>query len=204
MAEQDLAEPGWTGPSATMHRLTRRRHRKPIWGRLLTFLIAGVVVAAVAHEFQARIYERRLNEAIQDVSWRSELTVNCRRVWTEATDFHGKPGFVYWGSTVAEVQIDVCHNAWRWPSDPTNESYREGLLIVAHELAHLVGHKDEAETECVAMWVAPELAVALGGTYEDGQAAAAWHQENLNPQLPFEYQAPDCLSDRRPSSPILR
>jgi len=201
---EEEAVPEWEGPSRAMQRLARKRHRGSPWNTALKFIIGAVVVAAVAHEFQARVYERRLNEAIQEVSWRSELTVNCRRVWTEALDFRGKPGFVYWGATEAQVQIDVCHNAWRWQSDPTNANHQEGLLIVAHELAHLVGHFDESETECVAMWVAPDLAVALGGTREDGLAAAAWHQEHVNPKLPFEYQAPGCLAGSEPRSALLR
>jgi hypothetical protein len=167
-------------------------------------MFAALAVAAVLHILQASFYENRLNDAVRDVSGRPELSMNCRLVWEEAGDVNHKPGLVYWGDTEAQIRIDVCHNAAFWSDNPTSDRHRTGLMIVAHELAHLVGHRDESETECVAMWMVPDLAVALGGTHEEGVATARWHQAEINPRLPGEYRAADCLRGDRPDSPLLR
>ncbi len=190
-------------PTTTGGKVRQRRHRAP-WDRALRIAAALLVVAAVAHVFQASWYERRLNAAVQEVSLRDDLTMNCRMVWEEALDFNGKPGHVRWGSTEAQLRIDVCHNAAMWAGNPTSSRHRQALLVVTHELAHLVGHHNEAETDCVAMWAAPDLAVALGGTREEGEAAARWYASEINPRLPGEYRSPGCLAGDRPESPLLR
>ena len=165
--------------------------------------MGAATVAALLHIFQASYYERTLNEAVQQVAGRPDVEMNCRMIWEEATDVRHPPGYVTWGETTAEIRIDVCHNATFWSRNPTSDRHRTGLMVVAHELGHLAGHHDESETECVAMWLAPRLAVALGGSVEDGRAAARWHQREMNPRLPSEYRAPGCLAGASPTSPLL-
>ncbi|MEM9465734.1 MAG: hypothetical protein AAGA90_10195 [Actinomycetota bacterium] len=189
-------------PAPTANELRGRPARSP-WRRTLRWLVGVVAVAAVFHVFQASWYERKLNAAVQEVAGRSDVTMNCRMLWEEASDVNHKPGYVVWGDPEAEIRIDICHNAALWSRSPTSDRHRTGLMVVAHELAHLVGHVDESETECVAMWIAPELAVALGGTHEDGVATARWHQSEMNPRLPGEYRAPGCLDGDPPMSPLL-
>lgn len=172
-------------------------------GQILRWLLGAVLVAAVLHAMQTSYYEGKLNAAVQQVSGRPELTMDCRSLWEEALSTRHGPGWVDWGATAAQLRIDVCHNAVRFSSDPTSERHRTGLMVVIHELAHLVGHRSESETECVAMWAAPRLAVALGATYEDGVAAAQWHQNEVNPRLLPEYRATGCLAGDPPNSPLL-
>ena len=172
-------------------------------GRLLAWLLGSVFVLAVLHAIQTSYYEGRLNTAVREVSGQPQLSMDCRSLWEEAMSTRHGPGWVTWGSTAAQLRIDVCHNAVRFSSDPTSERHRTGLMVVIHELAHLVGHRSEAETECVAMWAAPRLAVALGATHEEGVAAAQWHQDEVNPRLLPEYRATGCLAGDPPDSPLL-
>ncbi len=91
----------------------------------------------------------------------------------------------------------------RWPDDRADPDTRVGIMILTHELAHLVGHRNEAETECVAMWAVGCAAVAFGGSTADGVATANWYAANHNPLLRPDYHAPGCLTGGRLSSPIV-
>ena len=67
----------------------------------------------------------------------------------------------------------------------------------------LYGHRDEAETECVAMWAVGRTTVALGGSRAEGVDAANWYATNYNPLLRPDYHAPNCLQRTPPVSPIV-
>ncbi len=173
------------------------------WARMLKGFIVVLVVAGIAHELFAGYYDRKMTAAIREVSGQTEIEVHCRRVWDEVLDFRVKPGFVWFGSGVANLQLNVCRDAAAWSGDPENEDKRIAIQVLTHELAHLAGHYDESQTECVAMWTLPKTADALGGTREDGLAVASWYAANYNPLLPPEYNAPGCLDGSPPSSPLL-
>ena len=175
-----------------------------MWGRVLRALIAVVVALAVGLELTAAYYDHRLSEVAREVTGDQDLGVRCRRVWDNLRDFRANEGFVYWGSDTAQLQLGVCIDAVGFGADPTDDSNRVAMLILTHELAHLVGHYDESETECVAMWAAPHTAVSLGRTANEGEAAARWYAVNLNARLRADYRAPGCLSGGRPASPLLR
>ena len=171
---------------------------------MLRWIAVVLIVAAVGQEVAGRYYDAKLSAAVQEATGRPELTVKCRRVWDELTDIKANPGFVYWGSDEALLSFPICMDASRWADNPTDTDARIGLMILTHETAHLVGHINESETECVAMWAAPNLATALGGTVDDAEATARWYAAEYNPMLRADYRAPGCLSQGRPASPLLR
>lgn len=177
------------------------RNVAEIW---LKRLIVFLVVAGIAHELFASYYDRKMTNAIREVSGQQEIEVHCRRVWDEVLDFRVKPGFVWFGSGVANLQLNVCRDAAGWSSDQEDEDKRVAVMVLTHELAHLAGHHNESLTECVAMWTVPKTAAALGARPEDGASLAVWYAANYNPRLPAAYYAPGCLDRSPPDSPLLR
>lgn len=173
------------------------------WGRILRRLLALLAVLMLFQEGAAMYLDHQLTGAARTVTGRSDVDVNCRRLWEEIVHFKPNPGFVMWGSSTANLQLPVCYGAWRWAGAPNDEDNRLGLMILTHELAHLAGHFDESQTECVAMWAAPRTAVALGGTAEEGRRTASWYATAYNPRLRADYRAPGCLSGPKPTSPLV-
>ena len=208
--DPDALQPGvaWGGNEhRAKSRVYRRhiRHRSPMqrtirWG--LVILLLGVIT----QEATSRYYEAKMTAAAQSMSGRSDIDVRCGRIWDLVTDFRGSvnPGFVYWDSSTANLQLPQCMNAAAWADDPLDEDNRIGIMVLTHEVAHLMGHRNEATTECVSMWAVPQTAVALGRSIADGEAVARWYQSSYNPRLPAEYRAPGCLSGPRPASSMLR
>lgn len=184
--------------------ITRHLERRSPWPRIMRWAAGILIVLVVVQEVAAERYDRQLSAAIQEVSGNPTLEVHCRRIWDEVFDFRAKPGFVEWGSTTAELQFTVCRDAAAFADRPLDEDTRLGMMILTHELAHLVGHRSESQTECVAMWAAPQTAVALGAEVREGEEAAGWYQLNYNPLLNGEYRAPGCLTRGAPDSPLLR
>ncbi len=125
-------------------------------------------------------------------------------MWDELTFLKANPGFVMWGSKTANLSFGICMDALSWASDPDDEHARVAIMILTHELGHLAGHFDEAETECVAMWAVPRTAMALGGSEVEGRRTAQWYAASYNPLLRGDYVAPGCLANRPPVSPMLR
>lgn len=186
-------------------RVLRRRFRpeKSMLARVSPWLLGAFVAANLGVEFQSHRWESELSDAVQVASGRPDLEVHCRRWWDYLGDLRGNDGFVYWGSTTANLSWRVCNGATGWADDPFDDGNRFGLMLLAHELGHLVGHRDESETECVAMWAAPTVAEALGGTASDGRTTAQWYARTINATTRADYRAPGCLTGSRPSSPLL-
>ena len=178
--------------------------RRSPWGRVLRWMFGLLAVAAVGHELYAGHHDRKMSKAIQTVAAQPDLEVRCRRYWDELFGFRPNPGYVEWGSNTANLQLNVCSDAAAFAEDPGDDDHRVGIMVLSHELAHLVGHYDESTTECVAMWILPRTAVALGATSAEGSTAASWYARNYNPLLRADYNAPGCLSGSPPSSPLLR
>lgn len=181
------------------------KQRSPLQ-RTIRWGIGLLLVAALAQESVSVYYERKMTVAAQAITGRSDIDVRCGRVWDLVTDFRGSvnPGFVYWDSTTANLQLPQCINAAAWANDPLDESHRIGLMVLTHEIAHLSGHFDESETECVSMWAAPQAAIAFGRPEADGRATASWYASSYNPRMPADYRAPNCLSGPKPVSRMLR
>lgn len=191
--------------SAAADRMALRRfHRPSPWTVLLQVIAAALALFAIGNEVYAAHLDRQLTDAVQQISGRNDLEVHCRRVWDEAANPRAVHGYAMIGGTTAHVGLPICRQALRWVEDPDDPEARFGVHVIVHELAHLVGHRDEAETECVAMWALPELAIALGGSRADGLDAAQWYQATQTTHVPPEYWATDCLAGGRPSSPLLR
>lgn len=172
--------------------------------RWLKRVFVCLFVAAIAHEAYATYYDRKMTEAIRVVSGKDDVEVRCLRAWDDLINFNVNPGYVYRGTGVANLQLNQCRRAAAWPGDPTDDGKRVAIMVLSHELAHVAGHYNESETECVAMWVLPKTAMALGGDYYDGEAAAQWYLAAYNRRLPPRYHAPSCLSGAIPRSPLLR
>lgn len=186
--------------------VAKHYNRRSPWNRAARWGFGLLVVLGVLQEAVATYYDRQMTEAAQAVTGRRDVDVHCGRVWDFLFDLRGSanPGFVYWDSTTANLQLPVCMDAAAWSDDPTNPDNRLGIMILTHELAHLSGHYNESETECVAMWTVPQTALAFGGTLEQGRATAQWYANAHNPRMPAEYRAPGCLSGPAPSSPLVR
>jgi hypothetical protein len=63
------------------------------------------------------------------------------------------------------------------------------IQTVAHESIHVLDYRTgvaptETHAECAGMAAAPAVAVALGGTLEDGQALIAWYSSDIRPNYP--------------------
>jgi hypothetical protein len=199
-----------SGPVAPGRRRGRSRvvekhlRRRSPWSRATRWGVGILLVLAVLQEGVATYYDRQMTAAAQSVTGRNDIDVRCGRVWDVLLNLEANPGYVMWGSTTANLHLPVCMDAAGWADDPLDDDKRVGIMILTHELAHLAGHFDEAETECVSMWAAPQTAVAFGRSAEEGRDTARWYATNYNPRLRGEYKAPGCLTGPRPSSPILR
>lgn len=184
----------------------RRMNRRSPMQRTIRWGLALLLFLVIAQESTSVYYERQMTEAARSITGRSDVDVRCGRLWDLVTDFRGSvnPGFVYWDSTTANLQLPQCMNAAAWADDPLDEGNRIGIMVLTHELAHVMGHRNEATTECVSMWAAPQTAVALGRSEADGRAVAQWYAANHNPRMPAEYRTPGCLSGPKPQSGMLR
>ncbi len=171
--------------------------------RFWRWAFATFVVVNFGVEVIGAQRDRELSEAAARVTGRPELGIHCERWWDTFRNLSVHPGYVEWGSDTAQLAWSVCADAVRWSEDPTSPDTRLGIMILTHELAHLVGHRNEAETECVAMWAAGRTAVALGGSRAEGVDAANWYATNHNPRLPPDYHAPNCLGGSPPVSAIV-
>lgn len=189
-------------PSKAVQELWNQRHKRSIWHRLLKITLVVGLLGGAATELVARYYERQLTEAVRIVGGDTTFEVHCNRPWEDVLRFN-PPGHVEWGSGVANMQLSYCHDSLSWPDDPRAEDNRIGLMILTHELAHLVNHRNEAETECVAMWAVPKVAIVLGGSELEAEATASWYQFEYNPLLGWNYNAPGCLAGPEPRSPLL-
>lgn len=199
-------------PAGTPSRRVKSRvvakelNRRSPWNRAARWGVALLIVLALLQEAVATYYDRQLTEVAQTLTGRQDVDIRCGRVWDFVFDLRGSanPGFVYWDSTTANLQLPVCINAASWSDDPLDEGNRLGIMILTHELAHLSGHRSESETECVAMWAAPQTALAFGRSAQEGRDVASWYANSHNPRMPAEYRAPGCLSGPAPASTLIR
>ncbi len=171
--------------------------------RFWRWAFAAFVVVNLGVEVIGAQRDRQLTEVAVTVTGRPDLGIHCERWWDTLLNMSVHPGYVEWGSDTAQLSWSVCADALRWSDDPAGRDTRLGIMILTHELAHLVGHQSEAETECVAMWAVGRTALALGGSTADGSATANWYAANHNPLLRPDYHAPGCLTGGAPSSPIV-
>ncbi len=179
------------------------RPEKGLLARVSPWLLGVFVVVNLGLEAHHRRLDAQLSEAIQTASGRPDLDVRCRRWWDYLGNPRANEGFVEWGSTTATLSWKVCRGAADWADDPAGDDTRFGMMVLGHELAHLVGHRNESETECVAMWAAPKVAAALGGTAAEGRSTARWYATAVNAVGRGDYRAPGCLADGAPASPLL-
>lgn len=184
--------------------LTTYLERPSTWPRIIRWGLVFAVLAGLGQEAVGIYYDRQMTAVAQEVTGRQDLDVHCRRVWDELFHLRANEGWVEWGSTTANLQLGVCMNAAQWRDDPIDTKNRLGIQILTHELAHLVGHRNESETECVAMWALPRTAEAFGASAEDGRLVAQWYATEYNPLLRGDYQAPGCLAGGQPVSSLLR
>lgn len=182
----------------------RHVNRRSPWDRAARWGIGLLLLAAACQEGVATYYDRQMTAAARSVTGRDDLDVRCGRVWDVLFNLEANPGYVQWGSTTAHLHLPVCMDAAGWDDDPLDDDKRVAVMILTHELAHLSGHFDEAETECVSMWAAPQTALAFGRSAEEGRDVAQWYQRSHNPRLPGQYRAPGCLTGGKPASTMLR
>lgn len=66
------------------------------------------------------------------------------------------------------------------------------LNTLAHESYHLAGIRNEARTECAALWAIGFVAHSLGASREQARALSAYSFAELPHRMPPEYSAPGC------------
>ncbi len=198
------ARPAASRRAVTERLVTKRLEQRSPWNSILRWCIVVLICATATQEMAGVYYDRKMTAVAREISGNPDLDVNCRRVWDELLNLKGNDGFVMWGSTTANLGFPICIDAADWANDPTDGDKRIAIMILTHEVAHLSGHFNESETECVAMWTVPQTAVALGATADDGVAVARWYAAEYNPLLRADYQSPGCLNGPAPPSPMLR
>jgi hypothetical protein len=66
------------------------------------------------------------------------------------------------------------------------------LNTLAHESYHLAGLRNEARTECAALWAIGFVAHRLGASPEQARALSAYSFAELPRLMPAEYSSPGC------------
>jgi hypothetical protein len=95
----------------------------------------------------------------------------------------------------AHLQVEDCDALTRWRTGAEVEDGDAGyaLLVLAHELQHLVAPgASEAATECAALQTADRAAELLGRTAADARPLVHDYLDEVYTGLPAEYRSGEC------------
>ena len=156
------------------------------------------LVASVAWYFEAaHIHRQNLaGDALEVLTDGKPAAANCGRFSEELLDIGSTLGFVYYNNTsVAHLDRGVCQDVWDYShgghESPT-EDQMQAVHVVAHETGHLIGIKNEAETECRAVQLNHLVAEYLGATPEEARAMQRWYYDYYYPTMPTSYKSNEC------------
>jgi hypothetical protein len=107
-----------------------------------------------------------------------------RTVWRTRTIVHPVQRTVLGSEPCSKGSLDAFDVSLR---SPGYSGYAHAIHTVAHEAIHVLDFRtgvapSETHAECAGMDAAPSVAVALGGTLEDGQALAAFYGGAIRPR----------------------
>ena len=174
-------------------------------GRTRPFPLISVVLlvlagsAALAPWIMRERLEDRLAKAASKVAGMT-VDVHCQSFGEAFTDVGAELGYVKWGPDgVPErhtlIKRDQCGDLSDYLSSDKDTPTRDQVVavhILSHETVHMMGEKNEAVTECLAMQRNAEMAQALGASPEHARALAAAYWEDVYPSMPDDYRSNEC------------
>jgi len=189
----------------------------------LVLLVGGV--AFVLHERKSAL-ERHLGNVATQLG-RRHVHVHCQSFAANLVDVTSEAGYVKFDASgipydYTDLKRPICQALKRFPQDVRSAGYRcvlddaecpqqfwEDALAVhtlAHEVWHLHGIGNEAQTECNALQTTAQAALLLGADAQAAQATAVYALTRFYPNMPDEYRQPGCVNggpnDLRPADPV--
>ncbi len=187
-------------------------------------LLAGGV-AFVMHERRSAL-ERRLGDVATELG-RRHVHVHCQSFAANLVDVSSEAGYVRFDASgvpydYTDLKRPICNALQRFPQDVHSagfscvladaecpQQFWEDALAVhtlAHEVWHLHGIGNEAQTECNALQTTAQAALLLGADARAAQATAVYALTRFYPIMPDEYRLPGCVNggpyDLRPADPV--
>jgi hypothetical protein len=157
-----------------------------------------VALALVAWFFEAGHHQRQqlATEAMRAFTDNPRAEANCQRLTSELFDLSQYDGYVYWdNSNVALYKRHICKDLAAYTSgahDDPSQAQVAAVHLIAHESMHVMGLRNEAETECHAVQRSHEVAEFLGATPEQARELQATYFESVYPQLRNDYRSSQC------------
>jgi hypothetical protein len=130
----------------------------------------------------------------------SPVEVRCQSFGQAFVDAHADLGWVAYGpdgtpERATLIKRNQCRDLADYlRSDKTSPSLAQVIAvhILTHEAMHMKGHKNEAETECLAMQNDAATAEALGAPVDAALSLAVSYWENVYPRMPSGYRTDRC------------
>ena len=176
-------------------------HRPIPW--ISISVLAGLIVVAGYLEVRWRSVQTEATAVVQQMTEREDAAFVCERM-SDALIFTGvESGHVQWdpgderqtGAT-AWLSYATCSDLANWMRSDRRRALPEEILalhVLAHEAAHVSGHRDEAVTECLAMRAFPQMVQELGVDPAEADRMANVYRNLYYPQQAAEY-LDDCAS----------
>lgn len=157
--------------------------------------------------------EGRLERAASQIAGVS-VEVHCQSFGEAFTDVGAELGYVKWGPDgVPErrtlIKREQCGDLSDYLESDKESPTRDQVIavhILTHETIHMMGEKNEAATECLAMQRNAEMARALGATAAQARDLAAAYWRDVYFSMPAAYVSGECgpglaLDARLPDPP---
>jgi hypothetical protein len=194
----------------------------------LKLAIAALLVCGVGFVLHQRksALESHLGKVATELGGR-HVHVHCQSFTGNLFDVSSEAGSVRFDASgipydTTDLKRPICSALARFPHDVTSPSYAcvytnadcphaiwEDVLAVhtlAHEVWHLHGYGNEAQTECYALQTTARAAELFGADPAAAQATADYAYVRFYPNEPDEYRRPDCANggplDLRPTDPV--
>ena len=164
----------------------------------VALLVVAGVGALVPWIMRARL-EDSLARAASQVAGVTVL-VHCQSFGEAFTDVGAELGYVKWGRDgVPErrtlIKRDQCGDLSDYLKSSKDSPTRDQIVavhILSHETVHMMGEKNEAVTECLAMQRNAEMARALGASPEQARALSTAYWRDVYPSMPGGYRSSEC------------
>ncbi len=179
---------------AAVYLFTRSAHVVFVLGLGVLGLVSGGMA------WQAARLEARLTDAVQQLTGRTDVRVDCRNLLQDLAN--SRPGQVAYDAdgngSVAELSWSVCDDLDGWmdggPDDPSLDE-ATAVHVLTHEAMHLAGYRNEQETECEAVQRDAAMAVLLGADPATARLLAERYVRELYPRMPGDYRHEHCVAN---------
>jgi hypothetical protein len=162
-------------------------------------LFATLAIAAAVPVLRTAGEESRLS-AVASALAGAPARVRCQSLGAAFIDTGAELGFVRYGANgVPEHSTLIKHEqcgllasylAGGRASPPLNEVV--AVHVLTHESMHMAGLTSESAAECAAVQRDARTAQLLGATSAQGWRLARLYWQLVYPELPSDYQSPDC------------